>query len=73
MVFFQAVIFVIDSSNRDRLTEAQDELVKLLSEKELKDACLLILTNKQVSIEARNSTFELFIFPILLQISKTHY
>ena len=50
MVFFQAVIFVIDSSNRDRLTEAQDELVKLLSEKELKDACLLILTNKQVKM-----------------------
>jgi hypothetical protein len=63
MVFFQAVIFVIDSSNRDRLTEAQDELVKLLSEKELKDACLLILTNKQVSMEVQNSTFKWFKFP----------
>jgi GTPase SAR1 family protein len=64
MVFFQAVIFVIDSSNRDRLTEAQDELVKLLSEKELKDACLLILTNKQVSMEVRNKTLKWFKFPI---------
>jgi hypothetical protein len=62
--FFQAVIFVIDSSNRDRLTEAQDELVKLLSEKELKDACLLILTNKQVSMEVRNKTLKWFKFPI---------
>ncbi len=62
--FFQAVIFVIDSSNRDRLTEAQDELVKLLSEKELKDACLLILTNKQVSMEVRNRTLKWFKFPI---------
>jgi GTPase SAR1 family protein len=64
MVFFQAVIFVIDSSNRDRLTEAQDELVKLLSEKELKDACLLILTNKQVSMEVWNSTLKWFKFLI---------
>jgi len=43
----QAVIFVLDASNRDRLGEAQNELVKLLSEKELKDASLLILANKQ--------------------------
>lgn len=43
----QAVIFVIDSSNKDRLDEAHSELVKLISEKELRDACLLILLNKQ--------------------------
>ena len=46
--FFQAVVFVIDSSNRERLDEAQGELIKLITEKELKDACLLILLNKQV-------------------------
>ena len=45
----QAVVFVIDSSNRERLDEAQGELIKLITEKELKDACLLILLNKQVS------------------------
>lgn len=39
---------MIDASQRDRLTEAQDELIKLVAEKELKDACLLILINKQV-------------------------
>lgn len=44
----QAVVFVIDSSNRDRIDEAQNELVKLITEKDLKDACLLILANKQV-------------------------
>jgi len=43
----QAVIFVVDASNRDRLQESRMELVKLLSEKELKDAALLILANKQ--------------------------
>jgi tripartite motif-containing protein 23 len=39
---------VIDSSNHDRLAEAHSELAKLMSEKELKDASLLILANKQV-------------------------
>ena len=48
LISFQAIIFVIDSSNRERLAESQDELVKLLSEKELRDSCLLILANKQV-------------------------
>uniref|UniRef100_A0A1B6EED7 RING-type E3 ubiquitin transferase n=1 Tax=Clastoptera arizonana TaxID=38151 RepID=A0A1B6EED7_9HEMI len=43
----QAVIFVIDSSDKQRLPEALSELSKLMSEKELKDAALLILANKQ--------------------------
>ncbi|XP_049782015.1 E3 ubiquitin-protein ligase TRIM23-like [Schistocerca cancellata] len=43
----QAVVFVIDSSNISRLPEAQNELSKLVSEKELKDASLLIFANKQ--------------------------
>ena len=38
----------MDSSNKERIEEAQNELVKLITEKELKDACLLILLNKQV-------------------------
>uniref|UniRef100_A0A8C5M0F9 E3 ubiquitin-protein ligase TRIM23 n=1 Tax=Leptobrachium leishanense TaxID=445787 RepID=A0A8C5M0F9_9ANUR len=43
----QAVVFVIDSSHRDRVTEAHSELAKLLTEKELRDALLLIFANKQ--------------------------
>ena len=62
VLFFQAVIFVIDSSNRERLAEAQDELVKLLSEKELKDACLLILTNKQVQLSLNVKLFNVGCF-----------
>lgn len=44
-----AVIFVVDSSNRDRLAESCNELAKLVQEKELKEASLLIFANKQVS------------------------
>ncbi|XP_035409405.1 E3 ubiquitin-protein ligase TRIM23 isoform X3 [Cygnus atratus] len=42
-----AVVFVIDSSHRDRVSEAHSELAKLLTEKELRDALLLIFANKQ--------------------------
>ena len=43
-----AVIFVVDSSNRERLSESYSELAKLVQEKELKEASLLIFANKQV-------------------------
>lgn len=46
----QAVIFVIDASDRSRFEEAQNELSKILYERELKDALLLIYANKQVNI-----------------------
>uniref|UniRef100_A0A8B9PYY8 RING-type E3 ubiquitin transferase n=1 Tax=Apteryx owenii TaxID=8824 RepID=A0A8B9PYY8_APTOW len=42
-----AVVFVVDSSHRDRVSEAHSELAKLLIEKELRDALLLIFANKQ--------------------------
>ncbi|NXW51148.1 TRI23 ligase, partial [Nyctiprogne leucopyga] len=44
---FIAVVFVVDSSHRDRVSEAHSELAKLLTEKELRDALLLIFANKQ--------------------------
>ena len=43
-----AVIFVIDSTNTERLTEAQKELANLVAEKRLQDALILIYANKQV-------------------------
>lgn len=68
---FIAVVFVVDSSHRDRVSEAHSELAKLLTEKELRDALLLIFANKQVlvifyfffsllffsSVSVSNSTF----------------
>uniref|UniRef100_A0A6U1US46 ADP-ribosylation factor n=1 Tax=Vannella robusta TaxID=1487602 RepID=A0A6U1US46_9EUKA len=43
----QGLIYVIDSNDRDRLEEASAELEKMLSEEELRAACLLVLANKQ--------------------------
>eukprot|EP01112_Ceratiomyxa_fruticulosa_P010236 TRINITY_DN26_c0_g1_i1.p1 TRINITY_DN26_c0_g1~~TRINITY_DN26_c0_g1_i1.p1 ORF type:complete len:182 (-),score=43.10 TRINITY_DN26_c0_g1_i1:240-785(-) len=43
----QGVIFVLDSNDKDRVGEAAEELRKMLSEDELKDACVLVFANKQ--------------------------
>ncbi|KAG9549336.1 putative ADP-ribosylation factor, partial [Aureobasidium melanogenum] len=42
-----AVIFVIDSTDVDRLSTAADELSVMLNEEELRDAALLVFANKQ--------------------------
>jgi small GTP-binding protein len=43
----QGLIFVVDSNDRERVTEACDELHKMLDEEDLRDAVLLIFANKQ--------------------------
>jgi len=43
----QGLIFVVDSNDRERITEAKEELEKMLNEDELRNAVLLIFANKQ--------------------------
>ena len=43
----QGIIFVIDSSDKDRIEDAREEIHKMLAEDDLKDACLLVMANKQ--------------------------
>ncbi|KAK4527817.1 hypothetical protein GAYE_SCF45G5748 [Galdieria yellowstonensis] len=43
----QALIFVVDSNDRERILEARDELRKMLAENEMRSAVLLIFANKQ--------------------------
>lgn len=42
-----AIIFVVDSSDKERFEEAREELHKLLVQEELRDACLLVYANKR--------------------------
>jgi ADP-ribosylation factor-like protein 1 len=42
-----AVIFVVDSTDLDRLHTASEELAAMLGEEELRDAALLVFANKQ--------------------------
>nr|ABV22434.1 ADP-ribosylation factor 1 [Oxyrrhis marina] len=43
----QGLIFVVDSNDRERVDDAREELHKILSEDEMKDAVLLVFANKQ--------------------------
>eukprot|EP01029_Cantina_marsupialis_P000061 TRINITY_DN1005_c0_g1_i2.p2 TRINITY_DN1005_c0_g1~~TRINITY_DN1005_c0_g1_i2.p2 ORF type:complete len:181 (+),score=47.68 TRINITY_DN1005_c0_g1_i2:40-582(+) len=43
----QGVIFVVDSSDRERMEQAKMELKKMLEEDELREAAVLVFANKQ--------------------------
>lgn len=43
----QGLIFVVDSNDRERASEAREELSKMLQEDELREAVLLVFANKQ--------------------------
>ncbi|KMZ64055.1 ADP-ribosylation factor 3 [Zostera marina] len=43
----QAIIYVVDSSDVDRLVTAKDEFHAILDEDELEDAVVLVYANKQ--------------------------
>lgn len=50
-----AIIFVVDSCDGERLGIAKQELLAMLEEEELKDAILLVFANKQDSKGAYNA------------------
>ena len=52
-----AIIYVVDSADRDRVGISKQELVSMLEEDELKDAVLVVLANKQ-DIEGAMSVTE---------------
>ena len=43
----QALIFVVDSTDRERIQDAKEDLHRVFNEDELKDAVLLVFANKQ--------------------------
>ena len=43
----QGLIFVVDCDDTTRIDEAKEELSKMLEEDELRNACVLVLANKQ--------------------------
>merc|ERR1712086_327914 len=52
----QAIIFVVDSNDQDRISEAREELNRMLNEDELRDALLLVFANKQDLPDALNAS-----------------
>ncbi|GMQ00988.1 hypothetical protein CsSME_00047809 [Camellia sinensis var. sinensis] len=47
MMKMRGLIFVVDSNDRERISEARNELHQILSEGELRDATVLVFANKQ--------------------------
>lgn len=43
----QGLIFVVDSNDRSRIGEAAAELKKIITDREMKEALLLVFANKQ--------------------------
>ena len=48
----QAIIYVVDSSDTERIGISREEFHAILSEDELKDALVLVYANKQVCLLA---------------------
>merc|ERR1712216_83665 len=40
-------VFIVDSSDRDRIQDAREELFKMLGDDEMRNAALLVFANKQ--------------------------
>ncbi|VDK82432.1 unnamed protein product [Litomosoides sigmodontis] len=49
-IFSKTLVFVIDSSCPSRFVEAQNELAKIFAERELVDACFLVILNRRQPI-----------------------
>ncbi|KAI7863780.1 ADP-ribosylation factor [Spinellus fusiger] len=43
----QAIIFIVDSSDHDRMDDAREELWRILNEEKIHDALLLVFSNKK--------------------------
>ncbi|XP_046326340.1 ADP-ribosylation factor 2 [Haliotis cracherodii] len=51
----QGLIFVVDSNDRERISEAREEMNRMLNEDELREAILLVFSNKQDLPNAMNA------------------
>ncbi|XP_042550770.1 ADP-ribosylation factor 1-like [Dipodomys spectabilis] len=51
----QGLIFVVDCNDRERVSEAREELMRMLAEDELRDAVLLVFAKKQDLPNAMNA------------------
>ena len=47
LVGTQGLIFVVDCADRDRIDEARQELHRIINDREMRDAIILIFANKQ--------------------------
>lgn len=61
----QGLIFVVDCADRDRIDEARQELHRIINDREMRDAIILIFANKQDLQDG-----ECFLAMVIIQESK---
>ena len=50
----QGLIYVVDCADRDRIDEARQELHRIINDREMRDAIILVFANKQDLPEGLN-------------------
>lgn len=55
------MIFVIDSNDRSRMDEARGELQRIIQDREMKDALLLVFANKQDISGGRRKEYKILV------------
>ena len=51
----QGLIFVVDCADRDRIDEARQELHRIINDREMREAIILVFANKQDLHEGRHN------------------
>ncbi|XP_053634296.1 ADP-ribosylation factor 6 isoform X1 [Cherax quadricarinatus] len=57
----QGLIFVVDCADRDRVDEARQELHRIINDREMRDAIILVFANKQDLPDGNDLLFKLLI------------
>lgn len=73
----QGLIFVIDSSDKNRMEEARQELHRIINDREMKDSLLLVFANKQDLAEGKkissiNSFAQVLTIPFSHESPRSH-
>lgn len=62
----QGLIFVVDCADRDRIDEARQELHRIINDREMRDAIILIFANKQDLPDGKYQNLKVIIYMFCL-------
>ena len=66
----QGLIFVVDCADRDRIDEARQELHRIINDREMRDAIILIFANKQ---DLQDGECSLLVYGLIAVANCTNY
>ena len=69
----QGLIFVVDCADRDRVDEARQELHRIINDREMKDAIILIFANKQDLPDGKILTHHHLLSDLEQHVTRVYY